>query len=348
MKQRIIRRNIQQSHPVVSYNVPMIINIQIPFSLQRYQWKKKKQQQRRKRRMTQVMTCTTLPPSSSNTMEQPQPQQQLPQVVRIYVKPLIILDLNGVLCHRVRTRNSPFPKNEYHKWYRPSIGRIAMTPIIARNDLTTFLEQLCQNFTMAVWTSAKRRNALELVKLLFPPHISQQLLFIWAQNKCQSIPRPNKQPQQPLSNQYKDDIIFTKRLSKVWEDYPLWNSTNTLLIDDSPDKCPNEYVNNALHPPPLTGLKPNQFDSSTNTNNNKSSTQALMNDNNDEINEELQRKFFHKLAMHWTTNPTNDSPQNNNHNDETIDDVDHSFLRSFLKRHGSSHMGWRGETKLQS
>ena len=298
--------------------------------------------------MTQVMTCTTLPPSSSNTMEQPQPQQQLPQVVRIYVKPLIILDLNGVLCHRVRTRNNS-PKNE---GYRPSIGRIAMTPIIARTDLNIFLEQLCQNFTMAVWTSAKRRNALELVKLLFPPHISQQLLFIWAQNKCQSIPRPNKQPQQPLSNQYKDDIIFTKRLSKVWEDYPLWNSTNTLLIDDSPDKCPNEYVNNALHPPPLTGLKPNQFDSSTNTNNNnnKSSAQALTKDDcsNDEINEELQRTFFQKLAMHWTTNPNNsNSPHNKN--DETMDNVDdNSSLRSFLKQHGSSHMGWRGETKLLS
>lgn len=298
--------------------------------------KKKKRQ----RRITQVMTCVTLPSNNNNdTTIQIMEKKQEEKItsMRIYVRPLIILDLNGVLCHRYRKHKNPYPKDQYQKWYRPAMGMIAMTPIIARTDLTTFLNQLCQHFTIAVWTSAKRRTAIELVKLLFPLHISQQLLFIWAQNKCQCIQRKdNKQ----TSNHY-DDIIFTKRLSKVWEDYPLWNPTNTLLIDDSPDKCPNEYVCNALHPPPLTGLKQgtNHDVSSINHDNNAKKETAQVSP--DETNEELQRKFFHKLAMHWITNPS-ESKQN-----ETVE-ADNSSLLSFLKQHGSSHMGWRGETKRSS
>jgi hypothetical protein len=33
--------------------------------------------------------------------------------------------------------------------------------------------------------------------------------------------------------------------------YPLWNPSNTLLMDDSPDKCPKSK--NAVHPPLLHG-----------------------------------------------------------------------------------------------
>lgn len=50
-----------------------------------------------------------------------------------------------------------------------------------------------------------------------------------------------------------EDIIAIKCLSKVWYDYPQWDATNTILLDDSPEKCPSQYRGNALHPPPICG-----------------------------------------------------------------------------------------------
>lgn len=54
--------------------------------------------------------------------------------------------------------------------------------------------------------------------------------------------------------------IFIKSLSKVWDAYPLWDASNTLLMDDSPDKCPEIFLKNTVHPPPITGLRPKPED----------------------------------------------------------------------------------------
>jgi len=130
-----------------------------------------------------------------------------PHQAHIYVKPLIVLDLNGILCHRVRdftthpsiiatamqlnghnreiistaalqndrgtpqhqqtmptTTISHSMKMIHQNLYRPSAAHIAGTPIIYRTDLVSFLTMLDQNFTLAVWTSAKRKTARLLVK----------------------------------------------------------------------------------------------------------------------------------------------------------------------------------------
>ena len=56
--------------------------------------------------------------------------------------------------------------------YRQSCGNVAGTPIIQRTDLNSFLSFLDQHFTLAVWTSAKKRTADSLVDLLFPRDIA--------------------------------------------------------------------------------------------------------------------------------------------------------------------------------
>jgi hypothetical protein len=86
----------------------------------------------------------------------------------VYVQPLVVLDLNGILCHRIRSHHhdsTPRP------WFRPTIGRIANTGIVPRTDLSRFLTMLDSNFTLAVWTSAKRKTALDLVEMLFPSEV---------------------------------------------------------------------------------------------------------------------------------------------------------------------------------
>ena len=201
----------------------------------------------------------------------------------IHVQPLLILDLNGILCHRIRHRA---PGS-----YRPSAAHIANTPIIARVDLISFLTFLDAHFTLAVWTSAKTKTAKQLVSFLFPVPIKERLLFIWGQSKCNAIHIEGKE--KPL---------YQKPLSRVWDEYPLWDTTNTLLMDDSPKKCPPAYSQNTLHPPPLHGQ----------------SSHHVMTDLE---NEKLQLSFFQQLVQEL------DNSGN---------------LLSVLEHCGRGHMGWRG------
>lgn len=206
----------------------------------------------------------------------------------IHVQPLLIFDLNGILCHRIRR---PAPGN-----YRPSAAQIANTPIIARVDLISFLTFLDAHFTLAVWTSAKTKTAKQLVSLLFPVPIKERLLFIWGQPKCDTIHIEGRE--KPL---------YQKPLSRVWDEYPLWDTTNTLLMDDSPKKCPPAYSQNTLHPPPLHGQ----------------SSHHVMSDLE---NEKLQLCFFQQLV-------------------QELDDS--GDINSVLERCGRGHMGWRGPSSLE-
>jgi hypothetical protein len=104
----------------------------------------------------------------------------------IHIQPLIILDLNGVLCHRQH-----FGRNiHYHKYpnseidYRNSVGYISNTSVITRTDLPAILKFLDQYFCLAIWTSAKIKTAKGLVNMLIPESIRKRLLFVWGQNMC--------------------------------------------------------------------------------------------------------------------------------------------------------------------
>jgi NLI interacting factor-like phosphatase len=217
------------------------------------------------------------------------PSEPLPSTV--HLKPLIVLDLNGILCHRLRkSREDLYP----HLKYRPSPICIANTPIIPRIHLRHFLTFLDAHFTLAVWTSAKIKTAKLLVSLLIPEEISKKLLFVWAQHHCHVIPG-------------EAEPIFVKNLEKVWGDFPLWNPSNTLLMDDSPDKCP--VVRSAIHPPALHGKV--------------SGDESVISDTE---NESRQMSFFQDLTIFFSTG-------------EVKNPAD---LQAFLEKSASGHMGWRG------
>lgn len=204
-----------------------------------------------------------------------------------YVKPLIILDLNGILCHRIRDKDG-----EIGNPYRDSIANIAMTPIISRPALPEFLKMLDDHFCLAVWTSAKAKTANKLLKVLFPDTIREKLLFVWSQSQCKSI-RTNS-----------NNTLFQKPLQSVFQKYPLWNESNTILVDDSPEKSVDRC--NTLHPPSLNG---------------KHRSSIII---SDEENVRFQREFFVQLVQFFA------EPK----------DADALAFHSFLKSHGSNHMGW--------
>ena len=97
----------------------------------------------------------------------------------IVVKPLVVLDLNGILCRRVRfvSKNNTSPSSYLSRnergHLRPFIGHVAGTPVIARSNLSSFLTLLDDNFALGVWSSAKQKTVRNLINILFPSDISK-------------------------------------------------------------------------------------------------------------------------------------------------------------------------------
>ena len=325
--------------------------------------------------------------------------------IQIHVKPLLVLDINGILCHRIRNGDVPSlllskliqldkakkeqrtnpnsgssgdssgsgsgsgSGNNYYydndieallpttfgkesdvernkrlcrSIYRKAIGHVAGTPIVVRTDLIQYLSFLDEHFTLAIWSSAKKKTVNSLVKLLFPEHIAAKLLFVWGQNRCECVldtkvksnnhyrPSEIKSPLDSVTHRKSHHMgqIFVKPLSKVWGQYLLWDKSNTLLIDDSPDKCPVKYQNNSLHPPPLLGLdvstllsrvRKEEKDGMEHSQNGTCPHEDFDNLFSDQLNEEKQRIFFERLVKH------------NEYN-----------LQASLSAYGKDHMGWRG------
>ncbi len=298
-------------------------------------------QKRKKKNPTAIRTTSRLPSASMKTVTI-SPQDALSHIhlttklykqIEVYVKPLLVLDVNGILCHRIRNNDipralEPILKNTAvpDRIYREPIGYTANTHVVARTDLKLFLSSLKEHFTLAIWSSAKKKTVKELARMLFPEKILRELLFIWGQEKCEK-----KAHEEGASSQIGDDlpdrkaaykgIIFLKHLSKVWHEHPLWNKSNTLLLDDSPDKC-QKYIENCLHPPPILGLNKVEIMMRMRVAGHNVDTTFFC----DETNELKQMQFFESLGKRWE--------QVSDHNEEEL-------LMSFLKENGKNHMNWR-------
>ena len=137
---------------------------------------------------------------------------------------LVILDLNGVVCHRERVQLyddislslaqcSPVHRNgPFFLWPRPDAREL-------------FDKLVAQGFDLAVWTSVSRKNAVPwMVENIFGPERTEKFLFVWCQEECV---KDGEHPLKPgVAN-------FTKPLDKVWKAYPEYEEKTTLIIDDS-------------------------------------------------------------------------------------------------------------------
>jgi len=282
----------------------------------------------------------------------------MPMTTRIYIKPLFVLDLNGILCHRIRRNNlnnlpgdggpderrTPSPP-----WsaYRPTTGpRIATTPVVPRPHLDSFLEFLDRHFCLAVWTSGKAKTARALVRALVPQPIADRLLFVWAQHHCQVVEPPSSSSS-PL---HPSQVVYKKDLSRVWQEFPLWNHSNTLLLDDSPDKCV-AWRENALHPPRLHGLRwrcgvEKEEEEPWSSSSSSSGGAAEIRTMSDEDNVAQQQIFLEQLVQHWREHPVTQEwdceAQDAVWQQQPggTDNIDGGLLQQFLRRHAVGHMGW--------
>ena len=337
------------------------------------------------KKKTPVLTTCHLPDAQSMDTLVISPQDALAHIhvhfrekmykkVEIYVKPLLVLDVNGILCHRIRSQDLPptlaaaiasQQDTGITNLYRTPIGHVAYTDIVARTDIVSFLQYLNEHYTLAVWSSAKKKTVKSLVRMLFPERIEQQLLFVWGQEKCncvdgsqvikdtintEGIITPEETidglgapvidttsdtpaiSNDPDRKQAFKDMIFMKHLSKVWGEFPLWNETNTLLMDDSPAKC-CKSKGNSIHPPPILGLDGDVISSLVKALYVNDEQDAKPKQDNFDIlqfsdveNQANQLQFFQTLTASWKTWSEHESDE---------------FLSSFLKENARSYMNWQ-------
>lgn len=160
---------------------------------------------------------------------------------------LIVLDLNGTLLHRL-TKSAEKKAASLHPSYRKPDAVIRKCPIYLRPHLRSFLGRILSFADVAVWTSAKRENALPMVHAAFYPHISEgkeeylhPLKFVWAQEECQVHHSPR------VNGCYKPD--FRKPLPQIWHKYrSLYSEKNTIIIDDSMRKISGYEQNHICIP----------------------------------------------------------------------------------------------------
>lgn len=129
----------------------------------------------------------------------------------------MVLDLNGTILdstHRRRTGVDHDARARYkYVYFRPGM-----------RDLVRFM---ARNFTVAVWTSNIRSNALSLVDLAFSKVEQSQLLFIYSRDECQ------------VGANYSS----TKPLERIWnEQHHEFNHMNTFIIDDSAEKITGPFA----------------------------------------------------------------------------------------------------------
>ncbi len=128
---------------------------------------------------------------------------------RDFVRPLVILDVNGVLGER-----EPYDPN----------SRSKKRKFQPRPFADAFLDFCKDRFELALWSCTSQPGQLSLF-----PNLADYILFDWNQDKA-----TNMSPR--TSAVGKDKPLFFKELSKVFREMPCFDPSNTLLIDDHVEK----------------------------------------------------------------------------------------------------------------
>lgn len=145
-------------------------------------------------------------------------------------RPLVVLDLNGVLLDREFIGDKKEPQ-EFAIKPTCYAGKFA---VWTRPKLLEFLALLMLHYEVAIWSSAKSFNVQQLLSAIIP-NMQKDLLFVWGQAECVAVPTDEKYPDG------KPVMLFTKPAERIWRLYPQYEG-KTVIIDDSPQKVRNECL----------------------------------------------------------------------------------------------------------
>ena len=134
-------------------------------------------------------------------------------VEKKYIKPLLVFDIHGVLGAR-----QPFQRKNVDRKF------------MLRPHCREFLQSCFDNFEIAVWSSALKKN-LSLSMFNNENDVGNITpLFVWSQRDI-----TNMYP--IMSFRKSEKPLHLKCISKIWDAYPCYDSTNSLLLDDDLEKC---------------------------------------------------------------------------------------------------------------
>ncbi|CAH9084393.1 unnamed protein product [Cuscuta europaea] len=156
---------------------------------------------------------------------------------------LVVMDINGILAIAVRY---PVPGGASF----PGRWTIAKRPFCE-----DFLHFCFERFDVGIWTSRAKADYLDQIVDYLLGNMKKKLLFVWDWSYC------SRTGFMTPENRYKP--LLCKELKKIWEnDWPnqpsvkgYYNESNTLLVDDSPNK--------ALLNPSHTAIFPHSYTEST-------------------------------------------------------------------------------------
>lgn len=132
-----------------------------------------------------------------------------------YVKPLLIFDMHGVLGER-----EPFQKGKPRRFIR-------------RPFCEDFIKFCSERYELAVWSCALKKNIdLKMFQ-------GVKLIFVWTQDES-----TNLYPYMSVVSEYKP--LFLKELTSVWEKFPSYDATNTILLDNHIEKCEKNPLGTCL------------------------------------------------------------------------------------------------------
>ena len=129
---------------------------------------------------------------------------------------LLIFNIHGTLldCSLLSESNP----NSNIRITRKSLTR----RIVFRPWLTEFLDMCFSKFKVVFWGIKSLRNMEEVVAEMmrrFEGMESHKPLFCWSAKECEDVSHNSGKPK------------WKKPLSKVWTTWPLWNESNTMIID---------------------------------------------------------------------------------------------------------------------
>ncbi len=152
-------------------------------------------------------------------------------------KSLLILDLDETLIHATAQeleRKADFGVFDYHVYKRPFLDE--------------FLQQVSQEFLLAVWSSASDDYVMEVVKNIFPSDM--KLEFVWGRSRATFRRRLRTDNLGYFADNPESHYHYTKPLQKLKRKG--YNLNRILIVDDTPRKCMHNY-GNAIYPAEYLG-----------------------------------------------------------------------------------------------
>lgn len=152
-------------------------------------------------------------------------------------KILLILDLDETLIYATEKqleRKSDFNIFNYFVYQRPY--------------LQEFLNEVKDNFMLAIWSSASDDYVEEIVKRIIPDEID--LEFVWGRSRCTYKRNMQIDEYGYYGNDYSNHYHYIKPLKKLKKKGYILEKI--LIVDDTPHKSKDNY-GNAIYPEEFKG-----------------------------------------------------------------------------------------------